>query len=149
MVVSEYTDSKNGDMIMNYGRTIDLLHRSLDTELLRQDVIANNIANSDTPNFKRSEVNFESELRRALRNEQAPRFIAARTDEEHIPFRRLRRYDEVQPVRRLDYQTTVKNNDNNVDIEVESANLLRSRLAYSLYTNSVSQMYGRIAVVLR
>lgn len=134
---------------MDYGRTIELLHRSLDTELLRQDVIANNIANSDTPNFKRSEVNFESELRRALHNDQASGFVATRTDEAHLPFRRPRHYDEVQPVRRLDYQTTSKNNDNNVDIEVESANLLRSRLAYSLYTNSISQIYRRIGVVVR
>lgn len=134
---------------MDYGRAADLLHRSLDVELLRQDVIANNIANSDTPNFKRSEVNFESELRRALRNERSSRLFAARTDEGHISFRRPKRYDEVRPLRRLDYQTIAKNNGNNVDIEVESADLVRSRLAYSLYTNSISRIYSRIGIVLR
>ena len=133
---------------MSYGRTVALLHRSLDAELLRQDVIANNIANSDTPNFKRSEVNFESQLRRALAAEGSSRFAAARTHPRHISFRKPPSYHDVRPQRRLDYQTTSKNNDNNVDIEVESANLVRSRLAYSLYTNSVARIYGRIGAVL-
>lgn len=134
---------------MEYGKTVDILHRSLDAELLRQDVIANNIANSDTPNFKRSDVNFESELRRALTQEGASAFTATQTHEAHISFRKPTTYQQVRPERRLDYQTVVKNNGNNVDIEVESANLVRSRLAYSLYINSVSQMYNRIGVVLR
>lgn len=134
---------------MNYSKTINLLHRSLDAELMRQNVIADNIANSDTPNFKRSEINFESELLRVLRGQKAQHFTAARTNNKHVPFRRLRHYSEVKPVQRLDYQTVAKNNDNNVDIEIESADLLRSRLAYSLYANSISQIYSRIGVVLR
>ena len=43
-----------------------LLEKGLDTESLRRKVIANNIANVDVPHFKRSEVNFESELKRGI-----------------------------------------------------------------------------------
>ena len=45
-----------------------ILEKSLDVESLRKKVIADNVANVDVPHFKRSEVNFESELKRALDN---------------------------------------------------------------------------------
>jgi len=43
----------------------------MDASLIRRDVISNNIANADVPNFKRSVVNFESELKRALNSEKS------------------------------------------------------------------------------
>ena len=49
-----------------FGRNLDIMHRLMDTAVLRHNVIANNMANSETPNFKRSEVNFEKELKRRL-----------------------------------------------------------------------------------
>ncbi|MFN3659816.1 MAG: flagellar basal body rod protein FlgB, partial [Brevinematales bacterium] len=39
---------------------------SLQATALRRQVIADNIANADTPFFKRAEVTFESQLKRAL-----------------------------------------------------------------------------------
>ena len=42
----------------------------MDVATLRRNVIANNIANANTPNFKRSDVNFESQLKRALDSEK-------------------------------------------------------------------------------
>ena len=44
----------------NWGKTRYLLERSMDVESQRRKVIADNIANADTPNFKRSEVTFEA-----------------------------------------------------------------------------------------
>jgi len=51
-------------------RTTDILHRALDVNSLRYTVTSNNLANSDVPNFKRTEVNFESELKRAFDSEK-------------------------------------------------------------------------------
>jgi flagellar basal-body rod protein FlgB len=134
-----------------FGRTVDVLQRSMDVSLLRQDVIANNIANSDTPNFKRSEVNFESALRDALESEQrvARSCPAALTDERHIPFDRAVDYRTVQPRRRLDYLTTAKNNGNNVDIEQESMNLLNNQLLYTLMSDAVRAKFSQLNLVLR
>lgn len=39
------------------------LQGGLDAATKRQSVLANNVANNDTPNFKRSDVSFESFLR--------------------------------------------------------------------------------------
>lgn len=133
-----------------FGRQIDILQRTMDASLLRQNVIADNIANANTPNFKRSEVNFESRLAYALQSEQRePRFREALTDERHIAFHEGTDYRDVRPRRVTDFQTTAKNNGNNVDIEVESMNLLSNQLAYQMMTRSVADSFARINLVLR
>ena len=136
-------------ILSGFEKTLDIAQRSLDAQTIRQEVIANNIANSDTPNFKRSVVNFESALKRALQQEGQPHFQAARTHAAHIAFRDPIQYQDVQPRRVLDWQTTAKNNNNNVDIEVESANLLQNQLQYNLLTDSVARMFQRLNIVLR
>jgi len=122
----------------------------MDVSRLRNDVIANNIANAETPNFKRTVVNFESQLKYAL-DEAArpPRFRAALTDDRHIPFSRVPDYRDVLPRRYTDYWTNVKNNGNNVDIEEESMNLLNTQLSYQNMTRAVSDQFTRVNLVLR
>ena len=53
-----------------FNKTVDLLHRAMSANVVRRAVISNNIANANVPNFKRSNVNFESELGRALQSER-------------------------------------------------------------------------------
>jgi flagellar basal-body rod protein FlgB len=132
----------------SFGRTLDILHRSMDVAMLRQDVIADNIANADTPNFKRTFVNFESQLASALSSERPPMLQAAMTHERHIPFYQPVDYRSVQPQRQLDYLTTSDNNGNNVDIEEESMNYLNNQLMYTLMTDSVNQQFQRVNLVL-
>ena len=136
-------------ILSGFEKTLDIAQRSLDAQIIRQEVIANNIANSDTPNFKRSVVNFESALKQALQQEGQPHFRAARTHAGHIAFRDPLQYQDVHPRRVLDWHTTAKNNNNNVDIEVESANLLQNQLQYNLLTDSVARMFQRLNSVLR
>lgn len=133
-----------------FGKTMDILHRSMDVSMYRQQVTADNIANADTPNFKRSNVNFEAELKRALDSEsRRPRVKTAVTDPRHISNDRVQNYREVQPRRVLDYLSTSDNNGNNVDIEEESMLLLQNQLRYQLMTRSVSNNFTRINMVLR
>ena len=54
----------------SFTRSIELLQKALDVNSLRYQVTANNMANSEVPNFKRSVVNFESELKRAFDSEK-------------------------------------------------------------------------------
>lgn len=134
----------------SFGRTVDILQRGMDVSMLRQDVIANNIANADTPNFKRSYVNFESQLRAALDSENnPPSFQLAATRERHFTNQQPVDYRSVHPERRLDYLTTTDNNGNNVDIEVESMNFLNNQLRYSLMTQAVTQQFQRMNLVVR
>jgi len=96
--------------------SIPLLAKALDVYTLRQRAIADNIANSETPGFRRREVRFEEELRRALGGGIRGR----RTDPRHIPIGRPK-VEEVRP--RL-----VRTN--NVDVELEMVRLTKNYLKY-------------------
>ncbi|MFP4362311.1 MAG: flagellar basal body rod protein FlgB [Spirochaetia bacterium] len=132
----------------SFGRSVDILHRSMDVSLLRRNVTADNIANADTPNFKRSEVNFESELRRAIETENDRTMEARATDPRHISFNRPVDYRTVRPAVRLDHLTTTDNNGNNVDAEVESMNLLENELMYTMMIRMVNHQFQQVNSVL-
>jgi len=132
-----------------FGRNLDIMKREMDVSVLRQNVISNNIANSDTPNFKRSVVNFESQLKRALDSEKVVPFPQSVTDERHIAFEKPMDWRAVSPRRVLDYLTEAKNNGNNVDIEEEGMNALTNQLLYTTLAQVVSSEIQRVNIVLR
>jgi flagellar basal-body rod protein FlgB len=121
----------------------------MDAATLRQQVLANNIANADTPNFKRSSLNFESELKRALESKNVRKPSAALTHEKHISFDRIQDYRDVRPHRFLDYLSQTDNNGNNVNAEQESMLLLQNQLRYGLLTRSISNQFTQLNIVLR
>jgi flagellar basal-body rod protein FlgB len=133
----------------SFGKTMDILHRTMDVQTIRSGVIANNIANADTPNFKRTTVNFERELKKALDSEKIKKLPALITDGRHIPFNKTIDYRTVRPRRVLDFMTTSDNNGNNVDLEEESMRYLNNQLAYTLATSSVSALFNQINTVVR
>ena len=112
-------------------------------------MVTSSIANADTPNFKRSSLNFESELKRALESVNVRKASAALTHEKHISFDRVQDYRDVRPNRFLDYLTQTDNNGNNVDAEQESMLLLQNQLRYDLLTRSVSNQFTQLNIVLR
>ncbi|MDR0722228.1 MAG: flagellar basal body rod protein FlgB [Treponema sp.] len=134
----------------NFSRTVDLVHRAMDASLIRRDVIANNLANATVPGFKRSDLSFESELKRALDTEkQRPSLELTQTDPRHISNWRKRDYQEVQPRRVLDYVSTSKNNGNNVDPEQEIMRAVENQLLYTLLAQGESFEFSQITMVLR
>ena len=138
-------------MITNsFTKTVDLLHRAMDASIIRRDVIANNLANSEVPNFKRSSLNFESQLKKALDSEKQKPVLELRlTHPKHIPNWRPMDYREVKPRRVLDYLTTSKNNGNNVDPEQEFMSGLQNQLSYYLLAQAQSFQFNQIGLVLR
>ena len=133
-----------------FARTIDLLHRAMDASVVRRQVIANNVANADVPNFKRSTVNFESELKRALDSEnRRPALEINMTHEGHFPNHRERDYRDVQIRRVLDYVSTYNNNGNNVDPEQEFMLATQNQMAYTLYAQAAAFEFSQINQVLR
>lgn len=133
----------------NFGKSLEILQRSMDVSILRRRTIADNLANSDTPNFKRSDINFESELKRALESESRRTMEGALTDSRHIPFNRPQDWRQVGPRKVLDYLTTSKNNGNNVDVETESMMALQNQLAYNLMAGSVANQFQQISLVVK
>ena len=135
----------------SFTRSIDLLQREMDVTSLRYQVTANNLANSEVPNFKRSTVNFESELKQAFDSEKAARegFHLATNNERHIQINVPYDYREVEPRRVLDYTTTAKANGNNVDAETEANNILQIQMQYRLLTQLTSFEFEQVNTAMK
>lgn len=135
----------------SFSRGIDLLQREMDVTSLRYQVSANNLANSEVPNFKRQEVVFESELKRAFESEKAARngFHLTRTDDRHMDINVPYDYREVQPRRTTDFLSTVKANGNNVDAETEANNILQIQMQYRLLTQLTSFEFDQVNTAMK
>ncbi len=139
---------KSGMMRTNY-----LLEKSLDVETLRRKVISNNISNVDVPHFKRSEVDFESELKRVIRqNEEAAgnqKYPSLLSNSKHIPFYIAKNIKNVQPRINLDYSTSYRNDGNNVDIEKEMVDASKNLMRYNSFISSMNHNYKMLKIAMR
>ena len=135
----------------SFSRSIDLLQREMNVANLRYQVSANNLANSEVPNFKRSTVNFESELKKAFDSEEAAKnaFHLTTTDSRHIQVNVPYDYRQVEPRRVLDYTTTSKANGNNVDAEYEANNILQIQMQYRLLTQLTDFEFDQINTAMK
>lgn len=132
-------------------RSVDLLHRAMDVSTLRYQVTANNLANAEVPNFKRTSVNFESELKRALESETAARnaFQMVTTDPRHVQSEVPIDYRSVEPRRVTDYLSTSKANGNNVDAEQEAMEVLKIQLNYKLLSQLQAFQFAQLRTAIK
>ncbi len=123
---------------------MDVLHRSMDVETLRRSVITDNIANSDTPHFKRTVVNFETQLKKALRPE---REMSLSVD---VPWRSNEvNYQDVRPKRELDFLTQADNNGNNVDLEQEMMLGVQNQIRYNLMAQAIASQFQQMNLAIK
>lgn len=118
-----------------YGNT-DFLSKALDVSSLRNQLITNNIANVDTPGYKRKEVDFQGYLEDALRNSTS-------TNQDHARTRNQapRVYDE-------NTNYSYRMDDNNVDVELEMSYLAQNSIQYNTLINQVNYNFSRLKMVL-
>lgn len=135
----------------SFSRSVDLLHRAMDVSSLRYSVSANNLANAEVPNFKRTTVNFEAALKEAMESEKNAKdaFQLKTSDPRHIQSKTFTDYRSVEPRRVLDYTTTSDANGNNVDAEAEAMNVLKTQLQYQLLTQMQSFQFSQMHIVLK
>jgi len=100
--------------------TSTALAKTLDAAAARQKAIANNIANVETPGYKRVYVSFENELRSVMEEGSA-----------HAVRKALK---SLAPVRRTDLVSAEKPDGNNVNIDAEIAELARNTLKQKAVT---------------
>lgn len=116
------------EQIMN-SSNFDYLSRGMSAANLRQEVISNNIANVNTPHFKRSAVNFEDLLAKELHlDDDGRRLEIVRTHDRHLP---IPIHGKAHAVIEEDQTTTMRVDDNNVDIDIEMAALSKNQLYYN------------------
>ena len=120
---------------------VDVLGKTADAAWKRNDIIANNIANVDTPGYKRQDIDFESQLRRALGNS---RYETVDSKVAHITSTELdaRVYtDAANFSYRLD--------GNNVDIDTENVELAANQIKYNGLVSSINQEFTNLQLVIK
>lgn len=115
-----------------------MLESGLDGLSLRQKVLADNIANVDTPDFKRSDVNFENVLQAALKSGDAGHIELKRTSPRHLPGIGVSSGNFVAK----DMNTTFRNDGNNVDIDLEMTRLAENTLQYNALARAFTSQLG-------
>ncbi|TGM90333.1 flagellar basal body rod protein FlgB [Leptospira licerasiae] len=136
----------------HFMKTQDLLERGMNAASLKRKVLADNIANADVPHFKRSEVLFESMIKRALESEkiEASKAIPTRIeDERHISFFTPLDYRSIQPKANIDYLTTVRADGNNVDPEKEVMEASNSQMQYMMMVERMNANFRDLKNVMR
>lgn len=115
---------------------INVLDKAADAAWLRNEVISNNIANADTPGYKRQDVDFESQLNKALGKADADNMDAKVSS--------LRRR-ELEPTTHSDFsEYDYRLDENNVDIQVENVNLAKNQLKYNGLMTSVRMEFQNL-----
>jgi flagellar basal-body rod protein FlgB len=133
-------------------KTQDLLERGLNNAVTKRRVLADNMANVDVPNFKRSEVTFEANLKRALESEEYENKKAVPTQishEKHFEFFKSLDYKDVKPKINIDYLTTMRADGNNVDVEKEMTDASHNQMAYTIMVDRLNQNFRLLNIVMR
>jgi len=124
-----------GSNAYNY---INVLDKAADASWKRNEVINNNIANVDTPGYKRKDVQFESYLMSAIAGDDS---LDSRVSDVRLNSLEATTYtDNASLSYRLD--------GNNVDIDTESANLAENQIRYYTLLDSMTQEFNRIKTAL-
>jgi flagellar basal-body rod protein FlgB len=128
-----------------------IVSKALDAGALQQRVIANNVANVDTPGFKRSEVIFKERLKAALesRRQSGEDLPAVLTHPQHLPFQEIPSLNSVEPSVVLQGNTSLRNDGNNVDIDVEMARLAENNIYYTALSQLTSMHFTELKSVIR
>lgn len=121
---------------------VNRLNTALDGSSLRHKVLSDNIANVNTPQFKRSDVNFMEAL--SCTPEKA-RLNLARTHPKHLTGRAK---TESKFRIETDFTTTMRNDTSNVDIEREMTLLTENQLYYTTITDNLSRRLGLLRSVI-
>ena len=121
---------------------LTILQKSLDSLATQHNAIANNIANIDTPNFKRNVVSFQDKLKMAI--DGTPSSSMWRTNPMHMPVPSSSSLDDFQPDISTVSDTVGRNDGNNVDMEMESALLAQNNLLYNALADVTTGYFADI-----
>ena len=120
---------------------INVLDKAADASWKRHELISNNIANQDTPEYKRQDIDFEAQLQRALHHSKY------KSVDEKVSNLKLGRLNGRQYT---DYGGfSYRLDDNNVDPEMEQVYLASNQLKYEGLMNSLTTEFTNLKSVMK
>lgn len=130
--------SLNNTNVFDY---VNVLDKAMDASWLRNEAISNNLANADTPNYKRQDVNFETQLAKALRHSRYKSMDAKMAD---VKLNRL------NPIAYRDYAGfSYRIDGNNVDPDTEGVYLAKNQVVYQGLYQSVNEEFKNLQAVMK
>lgn len=120
---------------------INVMQKGLDASTLRQRVIANNVANINTPGFKKSYVSFEDQLQAALKSSGGP---LKGTHPLHLETSNGDMKPQVKQVK----DTTMRYDGNNVDVDEEMVNLAATTIQYDVIAQGLIDRFNVLGIVI-
>lgn len=123
---------------MIFGNTIPMAQKSLDYLWKKQEITADNIANVDTPGYKKKHITFEEVYRRKLRGADA-----ANDPQE------MRRAIQSSKYHVFERSDAARVDGNNVNMDVETTTLARTTLQYQYLLQSVNSDITRYRAVIK
>jgi flagellar basal-body rod protein FlgB len=112
------------------GNIIDLIDAGIKAQTLSQKAIANNIANLETPGYRRIDVKFEELLDKCLRSSEE--------------------FDlsDIEAELYRPKNTPVKSNGNDVNLEAEIGQMIKDTLRHKAYIRLLSKKYNQIDLAI-
>ena len=120
-------------------RRIEVLQRALGGLAQRQQAIAGNVANVDTPGYKRREVPFEAELQASLGSGHGSRLVT--TSMGHVPRSPARATLLSTATGSRGNSRTGRNEGTDVDIDYEMTQMAETSLRYQLLTEATGSRF--------
>ncbi len=123
--------------------SVPKLKQLVDLAAQRQRLVASNIANVNTPGYKRQSIDFDQQLQQATQNRSRAHGI---TDDRHIPLGGRR---HSLPQRNLGVGSENDNGINNVDVDQEMADLAQTQLAFDYGAVRLKQNFEGLKKAIR
>lgn len=115
---------------------IDLMSQGLDGARNRQRLLSNNISNIDTPNYKRRDVDFVTTLRNQVEKKSSLSLVT--TDSAHIAGSGKANKSFNSPLLK---NTSYRNDRNNVDVDVEMAEVAKNGIYYNTLSRQINAQF--------
>lgn len=119
---------------------INVLDKAADASWLREATITNNLANVDTPGFKRKDVDFEGVLKTELGRSKYVT-LDQKVKDLHMNHLNATAYTDSS---NFSYSL----DGNNVDVDTEQVELASEQLRYTALTDSITHEISRFKSVL-
>lgn len=126
-------------ILSNAYNYVNVLDKAADAAWTRNDVLANNIANADTPGYKRKDVQFETYLANAVAGTDTLDATIANID--------LSTLESTTYTEQVGLSYRV--DENNVDITTENVELAKNQLRYYTLMNSISGEFNSLKNALK
>jgi flagellar basal-body rod protein FlgB len=121
-----------------------ILEKALDASWMKNEVISNNIANVNTPGFKKSYVRFEDQMASAASEFQIG---STQKDSKFLPIGNDARSIASPEIMQESF-TSVRKDGNNVDVDVEMAELAKNTIKYNALISQISRQFNNLRTAI-